>query len=68
MSCISFFMNCPLFLVLDMYKRIKSPREIWVYANEFHPMGPAAAEWLLASLDWPKRAHRLTGYAVPAIV
>ncbi len=42
--------------VFDMYKRIKSPREIWVYANEIHPMGPASAEWLLASLDWLDQA------------
>jgi pimeloyl-ACP methyl ester carboxylesterase len=42
--------------VFDMHKRIKSPREIWVYANEFHPMGSASAEWLLASLDWLEQA------------
>ena len=31
---------------------IKAPKELWVYGEEFHPIGPSSGEWLLAALDW----------------
>jgi dienelactone hydrolase len=37
---------------LAVYKRFGGAKELWVYEREFHPLGPVAAEWLDASLDW----------------
>jgi dienelactone hydrolase len=37
---------------LDIYQRVKGPRELWVYEREFHPIGPTSGEWLPATLDW----------------
>ena len=35
-----------------IYEKIPSTKALWVYQNEFHPIGPPANEWLNASLDW----------------
>ena len=35
-----------------VYDMIRSPKELWVYQHEFHPIGPPANEWLNASMDW----------------
>ena len=39
-----------------IYDRIPSPKELWVYQHEFHPIGPPANEWLNASMDWLQKA------------
>ncbi|MFN0164659.1 MAG: alpha/beta hydrolase family protein [Burkholderiales bacterium] len=41
---------------LAAYRTLTAPKELWVYGYEFHPIGPPAAEWLPASLDWLERA------------
>ena len=41
---------------LTAYRQLTCPKELWVYGYEFHPIGPPAAEWLPASLDWLERA------------
>jgi dienelactone hydrolase len=37
---------------LAIYERLGGPKELWLYEREFHPIGPASAEWMDASLDW----------------
>lgn len=41
---------------LVAYRQLTAPKELWIYGYEFHPIGPPAAEWLPASLDWLERA------------
>lgn len=36
----------------SVYEIIKAPKELWVYGEEFHPIGPSSGEWQLAALDW----------------
>ncbi|MCH2550093.1 MAG: esterase FrsA [Alphaproteobacteria bacterium] len=36
----------------EVYEMIKAPKELWVYGEEFHPIGPSSGEWILAALDW----------------
>ncbi len=37
---------------LEVYKMVHSPKEIWVFDWEFHPLGPVSIEFLTAALDW----------------
>lgn len=48
---------------LAAYDTITAPKELWVYGHEFHPIGPVAAEWLNASLEW--LAEALAGNIKP---
>jgi cephalosporin-C deacetylase-like acetyl esterase len=42
--------------VLDSYEKIRAPKEIRVYENEFHPLGGVAAEAIGFAADWLSRA------------
>jgi dienelactone hydrolase len=37
---------------IDVYNRLRGPKELWIYQHEFHPIGPQSDEWINASLDW----------------
>ncbi|MFE0026593.1 alpha/beta hydrolase [Amycolatopsis sp. NPDC059021] len=41
---------------LATYERIRAPKEIRVYENEFHPLGGAAAEVFRFGAEWLERA------------
>lgn len=40
----------------DAYDRVTAPKELWVFGEEFHPIGPASDEWLAAWVDWVEGA------------
>jgi len=40
----------------DAYGRVTAPKELWVFGEEFHPIGPASDEWLAAWVDWIEAA------------
>lgn len=49
---------CPVEDAYALYEKVPSPKAMWVYENEFHPMGgviadilPAIADWLLDALN-----------------
>jgi cephalosporin-C deacetylase-like acetyl esterase len=46
----------PIEEVLDAYEKIKTPKELRVFENEFHPLGGVAAEAFAFAADWVLRA------------
>jgi hypothetical protein len=42
--------------VIDSYEKIRAPKEIRVYENEFHPLGGVAGEAIGFAADWLSRA------------
>lgn len=43
---------CPPEDALAHYDSIKAPKEIWVYEDEFHPLGGVGAEMISSGADW----------------
>ena len=37
---------------LEVYDHVKAPKEIWVFENQFHPLGGVADELYLSFVDW----------------
>ena len=61
--------NCPMLMVtgeydeltrledtFSVYDMVNAPKELWVYGEEFHPIGPSSGEWQIAALDWLGKA------------
>ena len=42
----------PLVEALKTYALLKCPKEIWIYDNEFHPLGGVANELIGGAADW----------------
>ena len=42
----------PLEDVYKFYETLTCPKEIWIYENQFHPMGPVSAEAFPAFVGW----------------
>lgn len=47
-----------------VFDRISSPKELWVYEDQFHPMGGVSGEFYGSAADWVMA--RLQGRPVPA--
>ena len=37
---------------LDLYEKLPEPKEIWLFEDEFHPLGGVAAELYPLVTDW----------------
>ena len=43
---------CPAQAALTYYETLKCPKELWMYENEFHPLGGVAPEMIGCAADW----------------
>lgn len=53
----------PMEYALRIYEKVTSPKELWVYEDEFHPIGAAVSEWFMRMVDW--LADRVAGRPLP---
>jgi pimeloyl-ACP methyl ester carboxylesterase len=53
----------PLEPVVDIYERITAPKEMWVFEDQFHPLGGVAAYMLGCGIDW--LLARMRGEGIP---
>ncbi|MHB9146161.1 MAG: alpha/beta hydrolase family protein [Symbiobacteriia bacterium] len=47
-----------------VYDQVKSPKELWVYEDQFHPMGGVSGEFYGSAADWV--TARLQGAPIPS--
>lgn len=54
---------CPLSDARELMAMLGCPKELWVYENEFHPLGRQRGEMFAGAADWLR--DRLTGDTAP---
>ncbi|MFQ5879106.1 MAG: alpha/beta hydrolase [Dehalococcoidia bacterium] len=54
----------PLHEVLPIYELVRAPKEVWVYEDQFHPLGGVFAEAVAGVADW--LLARLNGLPLPS--
>lgn len=40
------------FAAISTYERAASPKEMWIFGNEYHPLGGVGADFLSCGADW----------------